>query len=219
MGGYRLHADLRRADAGVRSRRRHAGLSAHFPRRQPVECRRIRAVRAGAKLRRVAGRARAAGRGRGTGAELWAGAGDQPASGVVAHAGPRRLYHGDRHRRRAGSVDRRPAGAADRLARGVLVPRAACIVGVPAGLAVARRCARPRTASASTPRAALCWCWRSARCCWRSTSCSTFASARRDLPLRRLRACSRLAASSCGNAARSGRSSTCVSSATSISRC
>ena len=150
MGGDRLHAHLRRADAGVRPRRRHAGLPAHLPRRQPVECRRLRAVRDGAKLRRIAGRARAAGRRRRTGAELRTGAGDQPASGDRAHARPRHLYHGDRPRRRAGAAGRRSAGAADRLARGVLVPRAARAVGVPAGLAAARRHA------ARAPRALRC---------------------------------------------------------------
>ena len=45
------------------------------------------------------------------------------------------------------------------------------------------------------------------------------ASARWGFPLRRLCACSRLSGSSCRNAARSGRSSICASSATSISRC
>ena len=219
MGGHRLYADLRRADAGVRPRRRHAGLSAHLPGRQRVERGRVCAVRGGADLRLAAGRTRAARSRRGAGAELRAGAGHQPVSRDRAHAAfsasTRWSSASAAHWVRA----RRPAGAAVRLARGVLVPRAAR--SVPRSLlgwllpADARPACRERFDAAGR-RAAGAGDQRDAA----GTQSVAAHRARRRCGSRlsALAICLRSSGSSRRNAAQRSRSSTCGSSATSTSR-
>ena len=149
----------------------------------------------------VAGGARAARRGRRTGAELWAGAGDQPVSGVGAHAGPRHLYHGDRHRRRAGTADRRSAGAADRLAGGVLVPRAACTVSRSCWRWLLPADARPAHRERFDAAGGVLLVLAISAMLLALNQLQHIASACRCSPLRRSCACSRLSASSRRNAA------------------
>ncbi len=219
MGGDCVHLDLRRPDAGVRTRRRHAGLSPHLPDRQPLERRRLRAVRIGVELSGAARRARDARHRRGPGAELRTGTRHQPASRIAPHAHPRHLHDGDRSRRRAGSADRRPARAADRLARRVLVPRAARPLGVPAGMAAAARhapgasravrCGRRCAAGARDQRHAA----RAQPDAGTSATAPGCSSSPPSPAPRRPRASSRR------SGGRSGRSSTCASSAMPISRC
>ena len=167
VGRHFIHVDLRRADAGVRSCWRSAGVPPHLSRRQPLERDRFRPVCDGAELRCVACRARAARRRRRDGPELRAGARDQPLCRDRAHADPRCLYDGHWPRRCARPADRRTAGAVDRLARGILVSRPIRIVGLPAGLATPARHAPGAARDIRCHWGVCCWYWRSARCCLR----------------------------------------------------